>query len=257
MKKIKFIQINIFKGKYLANLLDFLKAEDPDFISMQEVTTYNFNSYEDKSVRLFELLKKRLGMFGVYNGDLKLKGDSPSTFGNAIFSKLKIVDKNVITLREFRPVSILELDGTDGKVREVIPRHLLDAVVDFDGVRLHVLSWHGAWTAPPVDTFETLRQAKIVADYLRGLQEPFIMGGDLNNVPKSRTVELIERAANNLMKDIYVEMTTHPKIHKIAPKGFLIDYIFTSKHFKLLSIDVPVVEVSDHLPVVAQLEFQE
>lgn len=255
MKKIKFIQINIFKGKYLDVLLDFLKTEDSDFISMQEVTTYNFNLYRDKKVELFELLKDSLAMHGVYHGDLKLKNDESSIFGNAVFSKYRIIREEVITLKEFRPVTIKELDGEGGRIRRLIDRHLLDATVDLDGVRVHILSWHGTWIAPPVDSSETLRQAKIVADHLRALPELFIMGCDLNNVPNSRTVGLINSVANNLMKDTNVKMTTHPKMHKIAPKGFLIDYIFVSNHFKLLSIDVPIVDISDHLPVVAELEL--
>jgi len=78
----------------------------------------------------------------------------------------------------------------------------------------------------------------------------------LNNVIGTKTLGLISSAANNLMVGSNVPMTTHPKIHKIAPRGFLVDYIFASKHFKLQSLKVPQVLVSDHLPVVAELEIE-
>ena len=57
---LKFIQINIYKGKYFEALLDFLKKQDADVITMQEVTVGGFNLTDDKSVNLFEILKEKL-----------------------------------------------------------------------------------------------------------------------------------------------------------------------------------------------------
>ena len=251
----KFIQVNIYKGKYLDALVNFLKSEGPDFISMQEVTVGGFNLCEDRRANLFAVLRTRLAMGGVYNGDLKLMGDEKSIFGNAVFSKCKILEKNVVVLKEFRPVTLEELDGVSGEIREKIPRHLLDCVIDYYGKNIHLLSWHGAWTAPPVDTKETLGQAKIVANYLQSLDEPFILGCDANNVIGSETIALVNDVSENLMIDSGVLQTTHPKVHKIVPRGFLIDYVFVSRDIRLKSLRVPEVIVSDHLPVVCELEL--
>lgn len=253
---VKFIQINIYKGKYLDSLIEFLKKENADFVAMQEVTTNGFNLFRDKTVSLFEVLKNRLGMDGVFNGDLRLKGDEQnSTFGNAVFTKYKILDSQVITLKSFRAVTVAELDGESGEIREQIPRHLLDCEVEYMGDRIHILCWHGAWTAPPKDTEETLRQAKIVARHLEGIVAPFIMGCDANNVIGGKTIELVNNASKNLMIDSGVVQTTHPKIHKIVPRGYLIDYVFVSRDIKLKSLRVPEVLVSDHLPIVVELEL--
>lgn len=252
----KFIQVNIFKGKYLDDLVDFLKKEDADFISMQEVTTGGFNLYSDKHVSLFDLLCDRLKMHGVFHGDLKLAGDSSSVFGNAVFSKKPILKSNVVVLKKFRPVTNAELDGESGEIREQIDRHLLGAEIDLGARTIHVLSWHGSWTAPPHDTSETLRQTKLVYDYVKTISSPFILGCDLNAIIGSKTVSMIGELANNLMINSGVDMTTNIKVHKIAPRGFLIDYIFTSNHFELVKLEVPQITVSDHLPVVASLEYK-
>lgn len=253
--RIKIIQINIYKGRYLDSLVDFLKEENPDFVTMQEVTKGGFNLYFDKSANIFNLLSNKLGMYGTYYGDLRLEGDASARFGNAVFSKSKITDKHILVLKKFRPVTNLELDGKSGEIREQIDRHLLDSVVNFHGHTLHILSWHGAWTAPPADTEETFRQSNLVYKYLLALKEPFILGGDLNAVIGSKTVNMIGKVANNLMLDSDVKMTTNVKVHKIAPLGFLIDYIFVSSEFKAKSIHVPQVTVSDHLPVLAEVEI--
>lgn len=253
--KIKVIQINIYGGKYFDELIDFLKQEDPDFITMQEVTVGKFNLYQDKDVGLFELLKEKLGMHGIYHGDIKLIGDPDSMYGNAVFSKLPVVEKNVLVLKDFRPVSFDEAMGNDNSTSEVQNTHLLDAKVNLGGKELRIISWHGAWTAPPKDTEETLRQAKMVCDYLSKINGPFILGGDLNNIIGNKTIDMISGVANNLMIYSGVEATTNRKVHKIRPRGYLIDYIFTSFDIRAISLKVPEITVSDHLPVITELEI--
>lgn len=256
--QIKFIQINIYKGKFLDQLVGFLKEEQPDIISAQEVTSGKANFYKDKGANLFEVLKDKLRLNGVYHSDLVYRNWPEAKFGNAVFCKFPIKSSNIVVLNVFRPVTFEEVDGASSfRVRPKLPRHMVDAQVVAGDVRLHAISVHGAWTAPPSDTFETLRQAKIVADYLKDLREPYILGGDLNNVIGSKTVTLINKVAKNWMMGSRASQTTHPTYHKIAPRGFLVDYIFTSRDFKLLKLEVADVLVSDHLPVVAEFELED
>ncbi len=249
--RIKIIQINIYKGRYLDSLVDFLKAENPDFITMQEVTEGSFNLSQGFGGNIFDLLKDRLGMQGVYNFDLIC--DDGAKMGNAVLGKHKLLESFVLTLRNGR------VYGRDEFAKltrfETIPRHLIDVVFKLGDTNLHVASWHGAWTAPPADTKETFRQSTLVYKYLKALEGPFILGGDLNAIIGSKTVDIIGKVANNLMLDSPADMTTNPKVHKIAPLGFLIDYIFVSSEFKVKSLRVPQVTVSDHLPVVAEVEI--
>ena len=254
-RKLKFIQVNIYKGKYLDALVDFLQKEDPDLVAMQEVTTEKQNNCEDKSLNLFEFLKEKLGLDGAYDGHLKLAGEPDSTLGNAVLSRFPILGSKIIALHEFRALTKKEIEHVQS-VWRVIPRGLLDLVVNVDGKKVHAMSWHGAWTAPPTDTPETMRQAKMAADYLQSINEPFILGADLNNVPTSKTVEIVNKVATNLMLGSNIKQTTHPKVHKIVPRGFLVDYIFISPRFKLESLSVPDVLVSDHLPVVVTLSLE-
>ncbi len=253
-KVIKIIQINIYKGKYWEELIDFLKRENPDIITMQEVAISKLNYTNNKTISLFEELKNQLGMNGAYNPDVRLEADENSSFGNAVLTKYAILDKKVVVLANFRALTLEEIKH-DELIWAQVPRSVLDLVVDANGQKVHAMSWHGAWTAPPTDTPETLRQANMVAEYLKSINEPYILGVDMNNTPQSKTVNIIDEVAVNHMMDSGVLQTTHPKIHKIVPRGYLIDYIYSSHHFKLRSLQVPQVIVSDHLPVVAELEL--
>ncbi|OGD84339.1 hypothetical protein A2165_00100 [Candidatus Curtissbacteria bacterium RBG_13_40_7] len=249
---IKFIQINIYKGKWLDDLLDYLLRESPDFVSVQEITSGCTNYYNDKNADLFEIIKSKLNYDGIFHIDFEVL-EPKGTFGNGVFSRHKIIDKTVLTLKDPRVLTIEETE--DDSVFASLPRHMLDARCNFNGKTIHAMSWHGTWTAPPHDTDVTLKQAQMVADYLKSLKEPFILGGDLNAVPQSKTVGLFNKVTNNLMMGSGILETTNLKVHKIAPRGFLVDYIFTSNHFRLKRLTVPRVTVSDHLPVVAELEL--
>jgi len=253
-KTFKFIQINIYKGQYLEALTGFLKDRDPDFISMQEVTAGEQNLC-DKNLDLFGYFKKELGLNGVVDKVTKPTDAQDSYLGNAVFSRFEILDSEVLALKTFEGITLAKIDMVENF--PLLSRHLISAECIIYGQKIHAISWHGAWTAPPTDTEETLRQAKVVADYLKNIKEPFILGCDMNAVIQGKTAGLINEVANNLMMNSGVLQTNHPKIHKIAPRGFLIDYIFTSPHFKLKKLEVPQVTISDHLPVVAELEFNQ
>lgn len=252
----KVVQINMYKGKYFDDLLSFLDKEDPAIITFQEVTCGIINLYRDKNVDLFNLLRDHLKQYdAVREVDFTINIDHGS-LGNAVFSKFKITSTNVVRLKD--QISISPADAEDESFIPTLPRHVLDAACDVNGRRVHVMSWHGAWTAPPQDTPVTLRQAQAVRNYLNKLNEtsqPFILAGDLNNIVGNQTIKMIEDVAVNAMRNLSLKSTLHPKVHKIAPRGYPVDYIFTSKHFKVKDIQVPIVLISDHLPVVAQLEF--
>lgn len=253
---IKFIQINIYKGKYLDTLVEFLKKELPDFVSLQEVATGGFSLVSDKGINVFDYLKRELAMKGSFHGDLKLKGSYDSFFGNAVLGRAKVVETKVLSLKTFRPVTIVELDGDSGSARELIDRHLLDVTFELNTNNIHILSWHGAWVAPPRDTPETLRQSKLVSQYIADLKEPFILGCDSNNLMTSQTVKNIGKLSQNLLAGTNITSSLHPTNHKIAPTGYLVDFVFASKHFRLKKVEVPQVTISDHLPIVAELSLE-
>ena len=142
------------------------------------------------------------------------------------------------------------------------PNNAIDCFVNAGGVQLRVISVHGAWTKNPVDTPEKVRQAVILKGHIQKLGgTPFLIGGDMNEPPSSQVIRSIEEVARNATTTLKSSVTrsTHPKIHKTVsfrPEGLLVDYIFTSKHFDVLSVDAPEVTVSDHLPIRAVLEYR-
>lgn len=247
----KFIQVNIYKGKYFDDLIEFLKNEKPDFVSMQEVTGGDANLGSNRD-DLFSKICKVTGLSGAINRDYDLT-DRAGFMGNAVFSKFKLVDKQMVILSPYQKLDFVTSESDSFWPKG--PKHLLDCTFEIGGFFMHAMSVHGAWTAPPEDTPETLRQAGIIANYLEKTKGTFVLGGDFNAVIQGKTIGLINEVANNLLFNSGVLETTNPKVHKIKPRGYLIDFIFTSRDIKLKSLTVPKITVSDHLPVIAEVEI--
>src|SRR3990167_5259917 len=165
-KIIKFVQINIYKGQYLEALTGFLKDQNPDFISMQEVTAGELNLC-DENLDLFEYFKKELNLNGVVDKVTKPTDSKDGYLGNAVFSKFEISDSEVLVLKTFEGLTLAKIEMVDNF--PLFSRHLISAECTVYGRKVSAISWHGAWTAPPTDTDETLRQAKEVAAFLKNL----------------------------------------------------------------------------------------
>lgn len=77
--KFKIIQVNIYRGKFLDKLVEFLRSEQPDIVTMQEVTGGKVNIWPDQSVDTFQYIKSVLGMDGVVAPMYRLTGNQKYT----------------------------------------------------------------------------------------------------------------------------------------------------------------------------------
>lgn len=251
---LKVIQINIYGGDYLESLIEFLSRQNPDIITMQEVSSGIINRCHDKS-NLFEVLKRQLKYNGVFFPTTIIEDMPDSFIGNAVSTRHLVKDSRYVPLRTHS--SMIYSAFMNPEMFEFIPRGMVETLIDIEGREIFALSCHGAWTAPPHDTEENLRQADIIASHLKSIEKPFIMGADMNMPPNTKVIKKISKYANNLMENSGISQTTHPTVHKIAPRGLLVDYIFTSEHFKKISIEAPNILISDHLPLVAEVELRD
>lgn len=250
---VKLIQINIFKGKYLDALVEFLKREKPDIVTMQEVSAMEANYFENKSLDIFEYVKNALDMYGSFCNITEFIGFPKAAVGNAVLCKFSIIKTEYKFMKKYKPITLEMYEQQ--KYFADFSRGLIDVTVNINGIAVHIISLHGAWTAPPTDTPEALRQAAVIADYLKKLKEPFVVGADMNTTPEKLVIKIIEEGANNWMTGSKVVSTIHPTVHKVGDKKLLVDYVFASRHFKKIRLAVPEVLISDHLPIVCKLEF--
>lgn len=254
---LKAIQVNIWHGRFLTALLDFLRVEAPDIVTMQEVAGGAEYDGPDGPIDAYTFLRDGLG----YEGSLCVTHESvekgvQTYCGNAVLVRGAMRFQRAVWLREPRPGIGWQRPHTQPD----FPRSVMETEAEIDGRLLRVLSVHGAWTREPVDTPEKLSQAHRLAEHLRSLGDvPFILGIDANMPPSSEVVRTLDAAAHNAVRGSTITRTTHPTIHTIAkmkPAGLLVDFIYTSSHFRVTEINAPEVAVTDHLPVRAILEWE-
>ncbi len=115
------------------------------------------------------------------------------------------------------------------------------------GVSVTFVNLHFDWVKD--DTFR-FAQATALKKHLDDLKTPYVLLGDFNDVPKSRTLNLLRQGtveAEKPVDDHFTFSSTDPSIE--------IDFIFAAPQFQwkvgqVAVIDEPI--ASDHRPVVAE-----
>ncbi|NLF79248.1 MAG: hypothetical protein GX573_26435 [Chloroflexi bacterium] len=225
-------------------MIEFLTLEDPDMILLQEVTRGNLVCEEGVVPDVFQRLSKGLGLSGVFSPMWAThRGGKSWELGLAIFSKhsiesyaSKFYSKNLESFPR----------GGDN-----FPGLLLDLGVRTKAGVLRVLTTHFPWSLHPEITPQQLAAAVQLRELLNVIPE-FVLAGDFNVTDESEVYRIIsEDMIDDRPKTL--KNTLHPTIHGVGgEKELAVDYLFhKGERIRLVESGVPVVDVSDHLPIIA------
>ncbi|MBI3620307.1 hypothetical protein HY214_04160 [Candidatus Roizmanbacteria bacterium] len=94
--------------------------------------------------------------------------------------------------------------------------------------------------------------SKVIIDEIKD-KENIILAGDFNVKPKTKTITDIENYLVNVFKN---ELKSTFNMRQKTDPGYataVVDMIFVSRNFKVAKHSCPDIDVSDHLPLVAEL----
>jgi len=229
---IRVVSYNIKHGQGNDNVLNLertaevLRTLSPDIVGLQEVDAgAKRTNGVDQAARLGELLGMRhaFGKFMDYQG---------GGYGLAMLSRYPILEETVIRLP----------DGNE-------PRVALAVRVQPPGASFTVITVHFDWVDD--DRFR-YAQAEALAKRLDGWTGPYVLLGDFNDLPDSRTLALFRTRATEARKPAGASFTfssTKPERE--------IDYVFFSPPPAFAAREVRVIDepvASDHRPVLAVLQ---
>lgn len=232
---IKVMTYNIRHGLGMDDIFDFqriidvIKAENPDILMLQEVDQGRSRSLDLKQA---EIIAEELGMdYYFYPTEEK------DNYGVAIFSKFKSIDK-------------FGFDLPQPKWMLATQRGAAAMVIEVNGEQMLVISTHlGLGGLQEIQT-EVLEILNISEKY--GL--PTLIGGDFNisyfelSYGVKEFLDKFESVNQELNKEIKTFQSDIP--------GSQIDFIFFSRgDFKILDAYTVNSLASDHLPLVAVIEF--
>ena len=251
--KIRFVTLNIWEGgRLFDNVVRFIKRENPDILALQEVYDGKTSKFE-KRFRTFEIFKKELGfsnsVFTPAFLDTQSIGDIEQ--GNAIFSKFPILIQKAI----FFDKSYSKLNGENPENFELFPPILLYVTIALRNIKLDIFNIHGIWGLDGKDNERRLKMSTAIIDHIKN-KSNIILAGDFNVKPNTKTIQNIEKHLKNVFKG-ELKTTFNIKRKKIV-SGYataVVDMVFVSRHINIVEHYSPQVDISDHLPLVCELEI--
>lgn len=209
-------------GDHVRHVAEAIRRIGPDVVALQEVHRGTWQArFRDQVAEL----EASTGLQGTFGPSYVQWGGG---FGNAILTRGRIVEAKV------HPLPCV------GE-----PRTLLEATVRIDGATISVYSTH-LTTWGPLNSKKRAEQLQCIAQLVRISPRPYILAGDLNTGPESPEMEAFRR--KNVAQLASQEVgPTFPSLNA------QLDYIFTDPGWQVRASRTWPIEVSDHLPVTAEL----
>lgn len=248
---MKILTLNTFCGKRTEHLLSFLHHHrDVDVFCFQEV----YHDAEGKDV-----------IWTTDGSNFNLLGDIQSVLQEYhSYYRPHIEDWWGLAMsvkKDFTPVTEIETyvhkyKGYDpiNEQRGYSAKNLQIVQTEHNGRLLSIVNFHGLWNNQgKTDTEDRLVQSRNIVAYMKTLSMEFVLCGDFNLLPNTESLQMITRELDcrELVTEFNIKSTRTSLYTK--PNKFA-DYIFVSKGIKVIDFSVLPDVVSDHAPLLLEIE---
>ena len=261
---MRIIFLNVWGGEQLHSLLNFFQShrQDTDVFCLQEVFhTADESDYKTGPrgkrlhTNLFEHIDSILDNYnGLFAGgeegyDYRGAVDYHQEFGLAAF-----VHENIdVTLTDDEPITDIETKyGYRRNLQyiEIRGTHGPMLLVHLHGIQVH---------HDKSDTPERIKQSNTVIDFLDEYKQKrndlkIVLGGDFNLNPDTEALHMFEEYGLRNMIDQYDIETTRTYLYDRFEASPYADYCFVSDNITVRNFEVPEVAVSDHRPLVLDID---
>lgn len=133
------------------------------------------------------------------------------------------------------------------------PKNIQYLKLEESGRKFTVINFHGLWNGRgKSDTEDRINQSKKILNFTKDLSEEFVLCGDFNLLPETRSLQMFEKAGlQNLIKDFGITSTRTSHYKKEVQYA---DYVFLTKGLKVKEFKVLPEEVSDHAALYLEIE---
>jgi endonuclease/exonuclease/phosphatase family metal-dependent hydrolase len=247
-ESLKIVQLNIWQGRLLNQIIAFLEHEKPDIICLQEVYS---SGLETPLLPFFSGLEHIQRTFPEYHtffspiSSMDVLGLKVS-YGNAILSRFPLEDTETFEINGSYQF-VHTPDEMDSNTRNLQRVSVVAPESSFT-----LLNHHGYWEPSAVGSDITAAKMQLVADIVSKSHQPLVLVGDLNIAPHSPAMAPIQAQLRDLTQE-YKLSSTLSKLSRI--QDVPCDHICVSKDILVDELRSDSSELlSDHLPLI--LEFR-
>ncbi len=247
---MKLLQLNIEKGRFLNDVIDYVHKENFDVIHFQEVTGGQF-SYGEADC--YQRLQTSLNNYsGSVSRSLGLISDPQAYYANATFVKknLPVAATEELWLGHFTKID--QIPGNNDPRWMEKPCTALCVQVNIAQKKLWLINTHLPWSPRAVDTGDKTVLGNKIYDFVEKEKKPFVFTGDLNIRPGTKLINHLNTLGRNLIEENSIintlNLATHKSAARIFPPGLAVDFIFVDRSLTVENfhvVDRPT--LSDHL----------
>lgn len=259
---MKIVSLNTASGSQGQILLDYILslAEQTEIFCLQEIFSAAPGTPEvDHGSRMHflkelqEILPNYFCFYSEKSRGFGMQGPLawPVTLGTALFirNNVKVLDCNSYSF--FNVTDVPETNPVEGSVI------LQVATVQGSAGPLRIMNFHGmSRPGSKVDSEKRIVQSKMIVEHIVSETTPVVVCGDFNLLPETQSVAMLEKHVKNLIKDFSITSTRNEvSWAKFSTKQYFADYVFVSPNISVKSFEVPYNEVSDHLPMLLDINL--
>lgn len=123
---------------------------------------------------------------------------------------------------------------------------------------VHILNLHGIPHPGKLDTPARITQSQAFIDFFKNKQGARIIGGDLNVLPETQSVQMFGNSGyRDLIEEYRIKTTRNRLVWERFPDNplYYSDYIFMDTNTTVRNFTVPDMEISDHLPLILEIQL--
>jgi endonuclease/exonuclease/phosphatase family metal-dependent hydrolase len=243
-------------------MISYIRKADPDIILLQDYAEYAGPLYVSNSRCMIDSLGFKYSY--TLRDCTNLLGGSYFTTGCAIFSKVPIIDSNKIVYKDIaEPEGIYYVDMLfkNRKIR-FYTTHLVSmqirphpGISNEQGEEKYDSAYrYGKKVTLTIKHYDQthIKQAEFVKNIISQSPYPSIITGDFNSVPSSYVYHTIRGSKQDAFISAGFGLG---HTYYALTKTLRIDYILVDPVLKISQVTTPVLYLSDHFPVVADIKW--
>ena len=252
---LKFITLNIeHGGKLLTEAIEFINNEQPDLLFLQEAQNTHQKSNKKNYKTISTILSQTSFPNHIFAPYVEFEFDGITTLhGNAIFSRYPLTKGEIVYFNgTYEKADFFEAQKLHDFT--LLPHAMQTAILKISGKTIFLVNVHGVWGRDGEDSSIRTKMVDSILNQISG-KKSVIVAGDFNF---QHYTNAAKRLGTNLRSVFGQSLTSTFNMKRKSDIGYataVVDMIFLSQDFQVKSSTCPQVEISDHLPLVCELEL--